>query len=78
MKRLTLRNIICYLSVFVIMAIAATQIGFGTFYTSAASCCGFGVDCSKTTTCCQAYSGQAACSVSKAGYCRRICGVLPD
>jgi hypothetical protein len=73
-----LKNLAFYLGMLTLMLVALSSFDFSKVTVSAASCCSFGVDCSKTTTCCNAYVGQAACSAAKTGYCRRVCNTYPD
>jgi hypothetical protein len=64
MTKLTLRNVVFYLVVSVILGTAISQISFSPS-ASAAGCCTYGEECSGRTTCCDAFVGQASCSATE-------------
>ncbi len=72
-----IKSLAFYLGMLTLMLAALSAFDFSKVTVSAAACCSYGVDC-KNTTCCNAYVGQAACSSTRTGYCRRVCNTYDD
>ena len=75
MKALTVRRLIFYLAISLVMAFAAGQLGKPTKVRAEGACCTYGQDCTTKTAprCCEPHGGEAPCSEAERNYCKPSC-----